>query len=450
MRLLIVSLFFLALNAAAIDRPRLIVLADINSFKAAEGDTSASQSIIRLLLYSDVLDIEGLVAGSGLDHGQKVRPDFLRAAIQGYKGVQQNLHLHSPDFPPAEDLMRLVKAGQPVAGFNVRVNDSIGRLRDTEASNWIIAAADKSDPRPLWICALGGTADLAQALWKVRDTRSEGDLLKFVAKLRVHAIGDQDATGPWLRENFPTLHYILREVAFRGMYRGGDQALVADEWIASVPRGGRGFLGELYPSHRGTDVWSRQLGLVQGVRESGSPSFLSLVPNGLNAPDRVGLSSWGGRLEGPELRPVDSREEPGPASDPDPRIAPVYRWRAAVQADFQARLDWCVKPRAEANHAPSASIAGETQRTLKPGETLAIDATDSRDPDGHALFFRWSIDSSEALAAGCKIEAPDAARARLIIPASITQGEVPVLLIVRDDGEPVLESYARVRCMIEE
>ena len=46
------------------------------------------------------------------------------------------------------------------------------------------------------------------------------------------------------------------------------------------------------------------------------------------------------------------------AGDPDPRMVAVYRWRPAFQADFQARLDWCVKPYSEANHPPVVRIRG--------------------------------------------------------------------------------------------
>ena len=52
-------------------------------------------------------------------------------------------------------------------------------------------------------------------------------------------------------------------------------------------------------------------------------------------------------------------------ADPDPRMSSVYRWRPAFQADFAARLDWCVKPFKKANHPPVVRISGES--TL-PGE----------------------------------------------------------------------------------
>ena len=80
----------------------------------------------------------------------------------------------------------------------------------------MIKAADKNDARPLWVNVWGGPAVLAQALWKVRATRSKQELAKFVAKLRVYAISDQDNSGPWIRAEFPELFYIVTPGANAG------------------------------------------------------------------------------------------------------------------------------------------------------------------------------------------------------------------------------------------
>lgn len=61
------------------------------------------------------LDLEGLVAASSLGHGQTVRPELLREVIGAYAAVRPNLLQHSPDYPAAETLRGLVRAGQPVA-----------------------------------------------------------------------------------------------------------------------------------------------------------------------------------------------------------------------------------------------------------------------------------------------------------------------------------------------
>ena len=85
---------------------------------------------------------------------------------------------------------------------------AVGEGKMTPGAEAIVRAADSTDPRPLWVSVWGGANTLAQALWHVRATRPAAELERFVAKLRVYTISDQDDAGPWLRREFPTLHYI--------------------------------------------------------------------------------------------------------------------------------------------------------------------------------------------------------------------------------------------------
>src|SRR5690606_16532742 len=118
----------------------------------------------------------------------------------------------------------------------------------------------------VWILIWGGSADLAQALWRVRHDRSPEDLDHFVSKIRVHSIGDQDSTGPWIRDQFPGLYTITQRRAYRGMYRGGDPTRVSSAWVRGQIHG-QGTLGDLYPDYDGGDIWSGTLGRVRGIKE---------------------------------------------------------------------------------------------------------------------------------------------------------------------------------------
>ena len=44
---------------------------------------------------------------------------------------------------------------------------------------------------------------------KLRETRNESEVKKFVSKLKVYSISDQDFSGRWIRENFPDIFYIV-------------------------------------------------------------------------------------------------------------------------------------------------------------------------------------------------------------------------------------------------
>jgi hypothetical protein len=213
------------------EKPRLVVLTDISSLTAGEAEPDDGQSLIRLMLYTNEFAIEGLVASSNMGHGRKVRPELIRQVVNAYGKARPNLLLHDRRYPPDEELREVIKAGQPIAGPEVPVTESVGEGKDTEASEWIIRVVDRPDPRPVWVVVWGGSADLGQALWKVRATRSPEGLARFVAKLRVHSIGDQDSTGPWIREQFPALYTITQRRAYRGIYRGGDTTLASSEWV---------------------------------------------------------------------------------------------------------------------------------------------------------------------------------------------------------------------------
>src|SRR6516165_8947923 len=75
-------------------KPRLIVLTDISSLTAGVAEPDDGQSLIRLMLYVNEFDIEGLIATSNLGHGLKTRPDLIRRVVDAYEKVRPNLLLH--------------------------------------------------------------------------------------------------------------------------------------------------------------------------------------------------------------------------------------------------------------------------------------------------------------------------------------------------------------------
>jgi hypothetical protein len=234
------------------------------------------------------------------------------------------------------------------------------------------------------------------------------------------------------------------------MYRGGDRTLVDSRWVQTHIHG-HGPLGDLYPDYNGGDIWSRTLGQVRGIKEGDTPSFLALLPNGLTDLSRPERGSWGGRFEGAVTRLSDVADaDVTSADDPDPRISSVYRWRPTFQADFQARLDWCIKPYSEANHPPVARIDGDRERRAKPGETITLDAGGSSDPDGDRLTFAWSIYPAEPpLNHLVTIAGNERKVAGITLSAELAGKTVPVLLTVTDSGQPRLSRYARLILHIE-
>ena len=278
--------------------------------------------------------------------------------------------------------------------------------------------------------------------------------VRTARSLRLKASGPRhrrpDSTGPWIRDAVPGLYTITQRRAYRGMYRGGDSSLVSPEWVEQNIHG-HGPLGDLYPNYDGGDIWSAKRGRVRGIKEGDTPSFLSLVPNGLGDVKRPWLGSWGGRFEGGETRLTDAADgDLDTSGDPDPRMSSVYRWRAVYQADFAARLDWCVQPYAGANHPPLVRIRGERDRKAKAGDVVALDAEGTTDPDGDGLDFTWGVYPFDPSVAGrVVIEGRDTPRARVMVLPMLVGKTIPILVAVTDRGKPRLTRYGRVLITVE-
>jgi hypothetical protein len=165
--------------------PRVVVLSDMGN------EPDDQMSFVRLLLYSNELDLEALIATTSTWQKNKAQPETMRQIIAAYGEVRANLLKHAQGWPEAAQLDAVVTSGQPAYGLA-----AVGPGKTSSGAEAIIRAADRIDPRPLWITIWGGANTLAQALQHVRATRSGAEVDRFVAKLRVSSISDQDDAGP--------------------------------------------------------------------------------------------------------------------------------------------------------------------------------------------------------------------------------------------------------------
>jgi hypothetical protein len=446
--------------APAQTRPRVIVLTDI------ENEPDDTESMVRFLTYSNHWDVEGLIASTSVHLRNRTSPGSIRTIVEAYGKVRGSLLQHESGFPEGAQLLSVLREGRAALGMT-----AVGTGMDSPGSELIVQAADRDDPRPLWVLAWGGPNCLAQALWKVRATRSPDDTAKFVAKLRVYTISDQDDSGPWLRKTFPGLFYIVSPGLgswgayhnstwcgisgdkFSGRFTGADFSLVDKPWLEKNIRS-KGPLGAEYPEPK-------------YLMEGDTPSFLYLIVNGLGDPEHPDWGSWGGRYEfytprtrkwfyEPETRPFWSdTEDEVLGADGDwhqSNKATIWRWRSAYQNDFAARMDWTVKPKAEANHPPVAKLKHAARLRARSGERVNLSAEGSSDPDGNALSYEWLYYgepgtlalSNSRTGAPLPIEGARTVNAWFVAPKVIKPETMHFILAVTDRGTPPLTRYQRV------
>ena len=454
-------------------RPRLLVLTDFGN------EPDDAQSLVRLLLYANEIEIEGILATTSMWLRDEVHEAGVLEHVEAYARVRERLLVHAGGFPPAEALRERVHACRPAYGM-----EGVGPGMDSEGSEHILEVLERDDERHVWVAIWGGANCLAQALWKLEQTRSREDVEHVVSRMRVYSISDQDDAGRCIRGAFPKLSYIVSpsrqtilgklEDMSRATYPGisGDRShysvpgflfcplrrrlgwpcppafhgprfeSVAEPWLDQHVRS-HGPLGARYP---------RTLVIMEGD----TPSFLNLIDNGLAASARPDWGGWGGRYElrrpAQEARAIwtDARDT---VVAPDGRIytsnrATIWRWRDAYQADFAARMDWSIEPLFEgANHNPIAVVNGDATRqpiTLEAtaGDRVDLSAEGSSDPDGDSLEYAWWA-YPEAGGARPTLEIESAGDASLVSTVA-PDAEAHLILEVSDGGEPSLRAYRRI------
>jgi hypothetical protein len=245
-------------------RYRVLVSTDIGGT-----DPDDFQSMVHLLPYADVLDIEGLLSSP---YGKGGKEHILKV-IDCYASDFPNLRTYSDRYPTPDTLRTITKQGEidraPYSGVR----------QSTEGSDWIVQCARRDDPRPLHVLVWGGIEDLAQALHDAPD---------ILPKLRVYWIGGPNKKWSpdayqYIVDHHPELWIIETNAAYRGWFTGGNQT---GEWgnttFVAQHIAGRGALG---------DFFNNQLGGT--IKMGDTPSVGWLLKGTPEDPSKPG---WGGQF----------------------------------------------------------------------------------------------------------------------------------------------------------
>jgi hypothetical protein len=435
-------------------KPRLVVCTDI---APADVEPDDNESMVRLMAYADLFEIEALITSVGwnCDPYPVEWAQYLQRVIEAYRkdvpklmkrsGQKDFLSIDKEEksqfigyWPSADYLKSRAVMGSERGGIKV-----IGEGNDSPGSELLIRLADEDDPRPIYVAAWGGANTLAQAIWRVKQTRSAEELKRFVRKFRIYTITDQDmqynmrmdraySSHMWLRQEFKDdLQFIWDEGTWQEQCELGKRYWL---WHKDHIQG-KGALGKEYPTYK----W--------GV-EGDTPSFLYVMPHGLNDPEDPLQAGWAGYHERGLC--ADSLTTAWTSwQEPIRSISIGYKTRFYPDeiADFMARMQWADE--GEGNHNPQVIInQNEGLQPIhiqaKAGETIRLDGSKSNDPDGDHLAFIWWQQPEIGKTKAFIESSVDPSVADVSIPANAPSNTIHIICEVHDDGPFHLVSYRRV------
>ena len=466
-----------------------------------DGEVDDQDSFIRLLLYSNEFNLEGLIYSSSQWHykGDGKRTPFtskmkstkerygsrtnlrwpgttwMQQLIGKYDSVYANLLQHDPGFPTAKYLNSIIRVGN--------INFEGDMSGDTEGSDFIKKSLLDDAPGPLYLQIWGGTNTVARALksieYSYKDKADWKSVYEKVTKKAIlYMVLDQDATyQDYIAKTWPAIRVMYNSDQFwclaypwpkfvptplqpslKGPWFAENIKFNHGPLLASYYLWGDGTAIENDPEHTHGDLREAKkfgLGQYDFISEGDSPAFFYLIDVGLRNQEDAAFGGWGGRMVPSPSNP-HRREDGKHVTDYNPftkkqdAAYPQTRWISDLQNDFAARADWCVKKYADANHPPLPRLKGPHSLKLKAGSKLQLEAGAS-DPDGNEVSYRWwQYEEVDSYAGSIPIVHANTSQASIIVPADAKPGDtIHLILEATDNGSPALTRYQRLVITVE-
>lgn len=468
----------------------------IRTVVTTDGEVDDMDSFVRLLLYANEFELMGLVYSSSQWHykgdgkgtkftseldmtaqlyGERtelrwIGTDWIQKFLDDYEKVQPNLALHAKGYPTADALRKLVKVGN--------INFEGDMAEATEGSNWIKNLLLDNDPRPIYLQIWGGANTVARALKSIEEeysTKSNWAEIqeKVSRKAIMYNILDQDAAyRKYIKPNWPNVRMYNNFKQFwcfaypwprvvptelqpylRGAFMGKNIIHDHGPLTANYYSWGDGKVIAADPDHKQgsqEEMAKQKMTQYDFISEGDSPAYFHLVDVGLMNLAHPEYGGWGGRLIPSPTNPYhwedgDGAKDFNTYTQKEDAAFAQTRWVDALQLDFAARADWCVKPYKEANHPPVIRVKGGNLVKAAPGAKVSIKAS-AKDPDKDAVNLKfWQYAEADTYPEQVSITDLGKGVATLTVPTSAKKGEtIHVIVEGKDEGSPALIRYQRV------
>lgn len=350
------------------EKPRIIITAD--------PELDDNNSLIRLIMYSSDLNIEGLIYASSQFHwkgdGKGTKwfvpgreydrfgmgdcpceswrwaedERFIHDIVEAYEAVYPNLKVHNSEYPEPSYLKSKIRYG------NIEFDGDFSE--DSPGSELIREAILDNKPGPLFITAWGGASTIARALKVIQDqyeftTDWPAIQDKISRKVILLLSGDQDDTyATYILPNWPKID--ARRFRQGPHYAYGAQINASSEnapfltpdWMKTNIND-RGPLGELYRvwgdgkqmvegdkvdyfgfsglsndelKQMGYFVWLPVQAKGSWLGEGDNHTFMNMLGNGLRAYEKGYYGGWGGReIKTQEKETITAMATQGTAED---------------------------------------------------------------------------------------------------------------------------------------
>ena len=409
------------------------------------GDRDDQSSLIRWLLYTNEWDVQGIIFDrannrfqndgaasnpTGANSTMEMASDYLDA----YDDVRSKLIQHDADYPTRSYLW-----SKSVHGTN---GSSAG-------VNLIINAVDNTtEDDPIWYHNWGSnsgtTSNLRRAFDKIEDERSNSAYEAFVRKVKIVTLDGKNDTKQRHNDKV-TLHV---ETGYKQLGSSSET-----RWYRRFDNITAGFISE------NNDIKNNHgnLGkLYVGQKEGDSWTFIYMIPTGLSDPYEPTMGGWAGRYgvrDGgnvPRRIPFYWANQEDNWNGSTNRDNTAARFARALQNDFKARLDWCVRNFSDANHEPEVVVQGDnTQAVLyvdaSAGSTISLSAAGTSDPDGDNLSYTWwRYQEADSYSGNVTVSNNSSQISTINIPSNASGRNIHIICEVRDNGSPNLTRYRRV------